>query len=494
MNLDHAHCYGALRTRDPRFDGRFFTGVTSTGVYCRPICPARTPKPEHCRFFACAAAAEEAGFRACRRCRPETTPGTPAWSGTSATVDRAVRLIAAGALDSGGVEDLAARLGLGGRQVRRLFQEHLGVSPAGLARTRRAHFANQLLIETDLAMGQVALAAGYPGTRRFNAAMRQVFDATPTEIRQRRRTRAHAATDCGQPGPLTVRLAAHAPLDWRGLLAFLAPRAIPGVEMVAGDTYRRSFRLGDVAGIVSLAPAPDGTALRLQVPLAAAAHLATLVQRARHLADLDADVQAIGDVLADQPRLRPLIKRHGCPRVPGAWDPFETAVRAILGQQITVAAATTLAGRLVAQFGDPLPDPPAGGPQRLFPRPAVLADADLSALGVPRTRAATLQHLARAVAAGRPVLEPAPDLAAAVARLVALPGIGDWTAHYVAMRALHEPDALPAGDLVLRQALADGGVLPTPAAVTRLAEPWRPWRAYAAMLIWRHQSRRKDPR
>ena len=482
MELNHDLCYRALRTRDPRFDGRFYTGVTSTGVYCRPVCPARTPKSENCRFYACAAAAEAGGFRPCRRCRPDTVPGTPAWSGTSATVTRALRLIEQGALDHAGVEELAARLGVGDRHLRRLFAEHLGTAPLAVAGSRRAHFARQLLEDTALPMGQVALAAGYHNTRRFNAAVRKIFERSPTELRHGNRLSSPSN------GHLVLRLTYREPLDWTGLLAFLQPRAVPGVERVVEGVYQRSFRHDDTVGTLTLGCDARARRVLLRVPVHAAPHLAPLASRARLLADLDAEPLTIADFLGEQPEVGEAAMRWPGQRVPGAWDPFETAVRAILGQQVTVAGATRLAGRLVNQCGRPLPGAAPGEPAFLFPTPAELATHDLSSLGLPSARAATLTTLAGAVADDPTLLEPAADLDTAVRRLTALPGIGDWTAQYVAMRALREPDAFPAGDLVLRKILGGGDGPLSAAAVTHMARSWRPWRAYAAMLLWRRAS------
>jgi len=474
MKLDQDICYRALRTRDRRFDGRFFTGVTSTGIYCRPVCPARTPKAANCTFFTCAAAAEEAGFRPCLRCRPETSPGTPAWAGTSATVNRALRLINEGALEQAGVEDLAARLGVGGRYLRRLFVEQLGSSPLAVANTRRAHFAKRLIEETSLPMGQIALAAGFHNTRRFNAAVRKAFHRSPTEIRT---VRGQATAS---EGILILRLAYREPLDWAGHLAFLRPRALPGVEVITEDRYRRTVDLDGFTGAIEVDRDPKGGALRLHVPASAALHLADLVERTRRLFDLDADPAGIAEALSADQLLAPALQRCPGVRVPGAWNRFETAVRAILGQQITVTGATRLSGRLIEQFGQSLSEA-----ERLFPRPADLMNADIAAIGMPGARAETIRALARAVHDGEPILEPAPDLDTAVSRLTALPGIGDWTAQYIAMRVLNEPDAFPAGDLGLRKALTDTDRPATTTVVRRRAESWRPWRAYAALLLWR---------
>ena len=479
ITLDPARCYAAVRSRDRRFDGRFFAGVVTTGVYCRPVCPVRPAKPENVRWFACAAAAEAAGFRPCRRCRPEASPGTPAWSGTSAVVARALRLIAAGALDEGGVDGLADRLGLGARQLRRLFATHLGASPAEVARARRAHFARTLLDETDLPMAEVAFSAGFGSIRDFNHALRATFGRTPTALRRARGRRGPVANH----GGVTVRLAFRPPLDWSGLLGFLAPRATPGVEAVADGVYRRTIAIGDGAGTIEVRAAAGEPHLLMRVRLARPERLLQVVARARRLFDLDADPVPIADHLAASPELTPLVARRPGLRVPGAWDAFELAVRAVLGQQVTVRGATTLAGRLVRAFGTPL-DRAEDGLTHLFPRPEALADADLAALGLPRARAATIRALAGAVASGEVVLDASRGLEDAVARLAAVPGIGAWTAHYIAMRALGEPDAFPAADLGLRRALGNGAGRLAPARVAERAEAWRPWRAYAVMHLW----------
>ena len=479
ITLDPARCYAAVRSRDRRFDGRFFAGVVTTGVYCRPVCPVRPAKPENVRWFACAAAAEAAGFRPCRRCRPEASPGTPAWSGTSAVVARALRLIAAGALDEGGVDGLADRLGLGARQLRRLFATHLGASPAEVARARRAHFARTLLDETDLPMAEVAFSAGFGSIRDFNHALRATFGRTPTALRRARGRRGPVATH----GGVTVRLAFRPPLDWSGLLGFLAPRATPGVEAVADGVYRRTIAIGDGAGTIEVRAAAGEPHLLMRVRLARPERLLQVVERARRLFDLDADPVLIADHLAGSPELAPLVARRPGLRVPGAWDAFELAVRAVLGQQVTVRGATTLAGRLVRAAGTPL-DRAEDGLTHLFPRPEALAHADLASVGVPRARAATIRALAGAVASGEVVLDASRGLEDAVARLAAVPGIGAWTAHYVAMRALGEPDAFPAADLGLRRALGNGAGRLAPARVAERAEAWRPWRAYAVMHLW----------
>ncbi len=483
MNLDRAACYRAIATRDARFDGRLFVGVRTTGIYCRPICPARTPKPENCEFFASAAAAQEAGFRPCLRCRPEISPDLAAWRGTSNSVQRALALIAEGALDGegDGVDDLAARLGLGGRQLRRLFREHLGASPVAVAQTRRVLFAKQLLHETRLPMTEVALASGFGSVRRFNHTFKQLFARPPGALRR------GGARDAGAAAAEIALSLPHAlPYDWPAMLAFLAARAIPGVEHVADGRYFRSIELEGELGWIEVAPQKRGDALRAVIRFPSVKALAGIVARIRRVFDLAADIPAIAAHLARDARLKPLIAARPGLRVPGAWDGFELAVRAILGQQITVGAARGLAGKLVERHGRRFVL--AGAPAALshvFPRPETLAGADLASLGMPRARAAALAGLAATVAADPGLFGPCADLDAAIARLSALDGIGEWTAQYIAMRALREPDAFPAADIGLLRALADEhGKRPSPAELLRRAEAWRPWRAYAAIHLW----------
>jgi len=452
MELDAAACYRALKTRDTRFDGRFFTGVTSTGVYCRPVCPARTPKPAHCRFFRCAAAAQEAGFRPCLRCRPEIAPGLPAAQGTSATVSRALRMIGEGALDERPVEEFAARLGVGARHLRRLFEEHLGASPVAIAGTRRCLFARKLLAETDLPVTEIAFAAGFSSLRRFNAAMRSACGRAPRELRGK----------AAAGGGLAVTLPFRAPFHWSALMSFLGPRAIPGVEQANAEFYRRTIP----GGSVEVRPAAGENHLVAHFHLANVRNLGWLAARLHALFDTEAPIAEIEQQLARSPRLAGSIRRQRGLRVPGAWDPFELTVRAVLGQQVTVKGATTLAGRLVERYGQKTAD------GFLFPEPAALASEDLTAIGLPRARADALRAVAEAFATDTPP--------ATAAELVRLRGIGEWTAQYVAMRAFRDPDAFPATDLGLIRAAGSD--------VAEQAEAWRPWRAYAAMHLWMEKS------
>jgi AraC family transcriptional regulator of adaptative response / DNA-3-methyladenine glycosylase II len=481
MLPDFDSCYRALKSRDGRFDGRFFVGVVTTGIYCRPICPAPTPLAKNVRFFACAAAAAEAGFRPCKRCRPEKAPGTPAWLGTSATVSRALRLIADGALDEEGVDELADRLGVGARQLRRLFAQHLGASPAAVAQTRRVHFARKLIDETELPLIQVAFQAGFGSVRQFNHAVRTAFGKSPLQIRRALRAKELPGPD----GDLQLRLPFRPPLDWPSLLGFLRPRAIPGVEAIDARSYRRTIALGGSAGVLEVHPVDGQTCLVLRLRLATPAELMAVVERVRRLFDLGADPLPITRQLRSDPCLRRAVDAHPGLRVPGAWDGFELAVRAILGQQVSVVAASTLSGRLVRLLGQPLPRGSEDSLTHLFPGPEVLADADLSSLGVPRVRCEAIRQLAAALCDGELALDGTDGLEAITTRLCQLPGVGPWTAHYIAMRALGEPDAFPASDLGLRRALAPGGKPVTAAELARHAEAWRPWRAYAAMYLWK---------
>jgi len=484
MTLDPEVCWRAFRGRDRRFDGRFFLGVTSTGIYCRPGCPAKLPARQNVRFYASPAAAESAGFRACLRCRPDSAPGSAAWHGTSATVTRALRLIDDGALTHGSLERLAARLGVTSRWLRHLFADQVGASPLEVARSRRAHFARKLLAETPLPVERVALAAGFGGTRRLRDAMQTTFHRSPVALRGRPGARP-AASDAD--GALALRLPARPPFDPRPTLAFLAARALPGVEQVSESSYRRTIALssGEPAAIELRAAGPAGITLLL--PAAAAAELPRLVARATRAFDLEADVRDIAAHLSTDPRLRIALGRRHV-RVPGSFDPFETGVRALVGQQVSVAAARTLLGRIVAAHGAPL-EQPVGVLTHLFPSPAALAGAALERLGITGTRARALRSFATAVADGTLDLGSFASLDDAVARLTELPGIGDWTAHYLALRALAEPDAFPAGDLHVRRALATHGRVPTERQVLARAESWRPWRAYAVIALWTEGSR-----
>lgn len=470
----HEVCDRARAARDARFDGLFFTAVTSTGIYCRPLCPAPAPKHRHIRYFATAAEAAAAGFRPCLRCRPELAPGAMAHRLGEALFDRALAMLADGALGDAPVSTLAARLGVSARQLQRLFVQHAGVTPLALHGNHRLLLAKQLLTETGLPMAQVALASGFASVRRFNAAFLQGCGMPPTQIRRLRR---HPVGD-----GLSLRLCYRPPFDFAAMLAFLGKRAMPGLERVAADRYERLAGNAAAPLRIRVTADPRQPELHLHIAGADPRAIPDLVRRVRRLFDLDADLAPVHRAFADEPLLaRGIAQRPGL-RVPGGWDGFEIAVRAILGQQVSVAGATTLAGRLLRTFGTPIAGASEGF-DRLFPAPEVLRDAPLEGIGLPRARAQCLRALAAAVAAGEIDFSAGQRLDEFVARLCALPGIGAWTAHYVAMRALGHPDAFPAGDLILRQALGGERALSERECAAR-AQAWRPWRAYAVLHLW----------
>jgi len=480
-SFDNAAFERARLSRDARFDGRFFVGVKTTGIYCRPVCPANSPKSENVTFYPTAAAAGEAGFRPCLRCRPECAPGTPAWEGTSTTVQRGLRLIADGALDDGDIELLSDRLGVTSRHLRRLFNQHLGASPQAVAHTQRLHFAKRLIDQTRLPMAEIAIAAGFGSTRRFNDAFRNTYGRTPRDLRSRRAVANPAAG-------LTVQLPYRAPFDFSELLRFFAARAIPGVEVVSDDRYLRSITVDGVNSIMDVRDGGDN--VLLTVHGAGTRSLLPIIQRVRGIFDLDASPEDVACVLSRDSFLKKLIRRRPGIRVPGVWDGFELTVRAILGQQVSVAAATTLSGRVARRYGEKMdvsiPDIDAAiVPQLLFPRPQKMLRARLGDLGIIRSRADTIRRVAKAVVEGDFDFDPAQDIDEFCRKLVTIKGIGEWTAQYVAMRALKNPDAFPHADLGLLRAFDDEnrGRL-KPAELKARADAWRPWRAYAALLLW----------
>lgn len=479
LTLDPTVCEQARLSRDSRFDGLFFTAVRSTGIYCRPVCPAPAPLARHVTYYPSAAAAAAAGYRPCLRCRPEKAPGRPAWRSGSALVTAALQRIDDGFLDTAPVSALAARVGVGERHLRRLFQTELGASPLQVAATRRLLFAKQLLGETTLPVTNVALASGYGSVRRFNAAFRGAYRMSPSQLR-----RGHTRVS---DGVIEMRLPLRPPYDFEAMLAFLSRRALPGLERVDITTYRRVFAHNGMIGDWSLRRAPgDAHALLLCVRHPQAQVLTSVVARVRRMCDLDADPAAIDAVLDRDRRLHGLRRRYPGLRLPGAWDGFETAVRAVLGQQVSVTAARTLAARVMERWGEPVVATD-GVPVSLFPTPAALAEVDLAEIGLTRQRAATVRTLARAVCDGRVGFEAGQGLEAFVEAWTELSGIGDWTAHYIALRALCHPDAFPAADLILRRAVGGGQPLGT-TQLRSQAQAWRPWRGYATILLWRSQS------
>jgi len=467
----------ARLSRDSRFDGKFFIGVLSTGIYCRPICPSPTSKSANVRYYPTAAAAAEAGFRPCLRCRPEAAPGTPAWMGTSAIVRRALRLIEEGFLDEQSVEHLAAKLGIGPRHLHRLFIQHVGASPVSVAQTRRLHFAKRLLDETKLPITNVALASGYGSVRRFNSAFLQTYQRSPRELRAKRRN-----TSVGEErAEVVLRLAYRPPYDWRRAHDYLGARAVKGIERVDARGYARTLRLSSGAALILIRPTEGDHALEMRVQRANVCDLLQVSVAARRVFDVFADPDRIAAAFRKDPVLSPLIKRHPGLRIPGVWDPFECAVRAIVGQQVSVPAGRTLVGRIVWKLGDEIPEG-SDGLTHMFPTPEAVASADLTGLGLTKARQSALQALARAVVERRVDFgAPVEDV---IAAMKAVAGVGDWTAQYVALRALNELDAFPAADLVLCRMAAPHETALTARELALRAEAWRPFRGYAAMHLW----------
>jgi AraC family transcriptional regulator of adaptative response / DNA-3-methyladenine glycosylase II len=491
--------YKAWQARDRRFDGKAFIGVRTTGIYCRPICPAKTPLKKNVSFYPSATAAEQAGFRPCKRCRPDAGPGTPAWFGTSATVSRALRLILNGWTDEKSLDELSASLGIGERQLRRLFIQHLGAPPLAIIRTRKLDLSRKLLDETGLAISEIAFASGFQSLRRFNDAFKIRFKASPTEIRREiNRTRGGArSTKAASEVHLQMRLAYRPPLAWDELLEFLKVRAIPGAEFIDGTSYMRSIRLSSGASWFKVEKSDRDGQLHLTTPVQAAGDLLETISRVRRILDLDHDPLAVDQVLSRDPDLRLIIRKHPGLRVPGAWSGFETAVRAILGQQVTVAAARTFASRIVEKFGERLSfDYPVGGQvdgqvrlTHLFPEPATLIHADLESLGIITSRANAIRVLAEKVHLGELDLSPGADLEKNMAELCKIKGIGPWTADYITLRVFRDPNAFLRGDLIIRRQL-EGRDL------QKCEEAWRPWSAYACLYLWKTSEgiRKDDPK
>ena len=498
MLEDPDRCYQAAQSKDARFDGWFFCAVTSTGIYCRPSCPARTPKRQNVRFYPTAAAAQQAGFRACLRCRPDATPGSPEWNVRADVVARAMRLVRDGVVDREGVEGLSRRLGYSTRQLNRLVTAEVGTGPLALARAQRSQTARILLETTDLPVAHVAFAAGFASVRQCNDTVRQIFADTPTGLRARAARTAQGRRNGRTPATQAIhlRLPCRRPFDPASVLDFLGLRALPGVEALDGASYTRSLRLPHGHGIVSLSAPDDGAVGRDkdsgpsyvegELVLSDLRDLQTAVARCRQLLDLDADPVAIWEALRDDPLVGAVVRRDPGRRVPGAADGFELAVRAVIGQQVSVPGARTVAGRLVLAAGEPLPAP-TGAVTHLFPTPAALVDLaerDPGAFSMPTGRRRAVVALAHAVDDGTVVIDPGADPGELRHSLVALPGIGPWTAEYVAMRALRDPDAFMPTDLGIRRAAAALGQPDDPAHLTKLTEHWRPWRSYAMAHLW----------
>jgi AraC family transcriptional regulator, regulatory protein of adaptative response / DNA-3-methyladenine glycosylase II len=473
MELDTQICSRARLARDARFDGKFFIGVLTTKIYCRPICRSRTSKESNVRYFSTAAAAAEAGFRPCLRCRPECSPGTSVWPGTRNTVSRALRLIMESGLEDGGVEGLAERLGVGARHLRRLFLRHLGATPSSVAQTRRLHFAKKLIDETSLPMSEIALAAGFGCVRRFNDAIRSVYHRPPTQIRRLARQAAI------QPQHQYVfRLDFRPPYNWPRVLEFLGARIAPGVEAVEYGRYRRTISLKGNHGYFEVSLDNANNALAVRVHFGEPRFLLFIIERIRAMFDLNADWAVIAETLGKDPDLAPLVQAEAGLRVPGSWNAFELTILAILGQQVSAKGAAVLADGVVKTFGRPF----AAAPKltHVFPMPETLADADSASAGVPKAKAETIRALARAVCDGQIRFESVRDASLLLDQLSEIPGVEKWTQRYVAMRVLRDPDAFPADDRVLRHVLGDC----TACELENRSEAWRPWRAYASMLLW----------
>lgn len=482
MELDSKRCYDALKSRDARFDGMFFVGVRTTGIYCRPVCPARTPLRKNTDFFRHPVEAETSGLRPCLRCRPETAPGTPAWEGTSATVTRAPRLISEGLSDEAGVDDPALTLGVSDRHLRRLFEEHLGASPITVAQLYRVQMAKRLISDTSLSMTDIAFTAGFGSLRRFNTVFKRTYSCTPRSLR-REGVRKGAGSSSE---PIELSLNYRPPFDLLGHLEHLAGRAIPGVEVVEGNRYSRVVQFGDVTSMISVSPCVGKDRLLLRVDADLAPFLSVIVERVRRMFDIYADPGAIRRSLSEDSTLANLLKKRPGLRLPGAWCPFELTVRAILGQQISVKGATTLSGKLVRKYGMPVAVSGQEGLTHAFPTAAKLSRGKLWMLGMPKKRGLTLQGLAKAVATGKLKLDVSQSAEELYENLVAMPGIGPWTAEYVLMRGLSTPDAFPVDDLGLINALEHlEGERYRGKKLLERAGAWRPWRSYATLHLWR---------
>jgi AraC family transcriptional regulator of adaptative response / DNA-3-methyladenine glycosylase II len=474
MELDFERCYRAVDSRDQRFDGFFYTAVRTTGIYCRPSCPAVTPKRENVTFYPSAAASQRAGYRACRRCRPDAAPGSPDWDVRADTVGRAMRLIGDGVVDREGVSGLAGRLGYTERHLNRMLTAELGAGPLALARAQRAQTARILVETTDLGLAEIAFAAGFGSVRQFNDTMLEVYAGSPSQLRAKR-----PATSAAEAGVIHLRLAYRPPLHAGSLLEFLGARTLPGVDELCDDTYRRGLLLPRGSATVALRPAAHWVSATLR--LSDVRDLAPAVARCRRLFDLDADPVAVDATLGADPALAEMIRKEPGVRVPRSVDGFEMAVRAVVGQQVSVAGARTTLQRMLraARGGDETAELTG------FPAASALADLPDSAFGMPASRRATIRALATAIAERRIDLEPGADRAETTARLLELPGIGPWTAGYVAMRAIGDPDVFLETDLAARRGATALGLPDTAKPLAGHAERWRPWRSYALIRLWR---------
>lgn len=480
MKLENKVCERARRARDPQYDGRFFVAVKTTGIFCRPICPAPLAQEKNVVYYPSAAAASEDGFRPCLRCRPEAAPGSSEWDESADVVRRALVLIRDGYLNDNKVSDLSDRLGISERQLRRFFQKYLGSSPVAVANMHRVFFVKKLMTDVSLSITDIAMAAGFGTIRQCNAMFRKIYGCAPGDLRRSRK--GNLKKEKGFRGVL--KLSYRPPYDWEALLAFLEARLVEGIEMVENGVYYRTLRIEDCHGWVAVSHEADNNQISMDISLESVEYLMASVNRLRCLFNLDTDPQVINSVFRSDELLGPLIEKSPGMRMPGAWSPFEYSIRAILGQQVSVSAATTIAGRIAEKYGTaPSIDTPAGL-TRIFPFIEELAEADFDGLGLTKRRRATLMALVKAVAEKRVSMDPGQDLDNFVRDMTAIPGIGPWTAHYTAMRGFAHPDAFPESDLGILKALEKNGVRPKPAEAGKIAEKWRPWRAYAAFLLW----------
>jgi len=484
LNLNPHICYQAMQSRDCRFDGLFYVGISSTKIFCRAICSARLPKFENCTFYKSAAAAQQAGYRPCLRCCPELAPPVKLGTTGSHTVNRALQLIEKGALDNGSVTALSQQLGVNVRTLRQQFARHVGTSPIQVAKTRRLLFAKRLIDETALPMTDIAISAGFKSIRAFNSAFQNSYGRSPTSLRRK-----PDSPTCSNT--LTLKLPFTTPYNWPALMAFWQPRSIHSIEIATEQQYCRSFTLHKQQGWVRISPVPQKNYLQVSIGNAPVTHISQILLRLRQMFDVSANITAIESHLANSPILKPLLGQSL--RIPGAWDPFELAVRAIVGQQVSVAAATTVFNRIVATYGEPLTltDAPPVLTQ-VFPTAQVLAKADLTSTGLVKSRAHAINQLAKVVVDHPHFFDEMTTLETAVQKLCALPGIGPWTAHYIALRALSEPDAFPPGDIALLRAVERLGYTLNKKELTQLSEKWRPWRGYAAMCLWQGDAKSAD--
>ena len=479
LQLDPAFCWQAVYSRDPRFDGRFFAGIATTGVYCRSTCPVSFGHPESIHWFQSSEAAEAVGFRPCRRCHPDTSPGSSAWFGTWAVVSRALKLISEGALDGGNLEQLAERVGIGSRHLRRLFQQHLGASPLKIARSHRVLVARNLVVETRLPITEIALGTGFRSIRQFNHSVRTAFGQSPTELR-----RSHAAAAAHDPqAGIIIHLPYRPPFDWPSLIEFLKFHATHGVESVEDEIYRRTIEIGGVAGLIEVWHEPGYARLSMRVHLPGCDRLMQVVQRARRLFDLGADALHIGSYLARDARLAGMVAARPGLRVPGAWDGFELAVLAVLGQNLQAANPAPIIRVLVEKFGRRV-QVPVPGLTHLFPRPEILDEENLESIGVPKMQSLAIASLACAALSGTLTFDSVKGAQGAASQLQSIHGLEEETAAYIAMRTLGDPDAFSCDSLAFRKALATHRSPVSPEDVARIFEGYRPWRAYAAMHYW----------